>query len=181
MSYKWWSPSDKHFRRRCTSSCTSNGVQPVRESGRSSSFFDQDSCPPRSPHRSKASAFHSFRGRFLQDSSNIGRAMIRIEGALAWGGWLRVDHWPTAFCRHPSLLCGVLYHVANRTLSFHVIATDAVQLLLLLFGMDFHLSISFLHFGSGARGRPVSPRYPASTDLFLTIFRQCRSQRSPVD
>ena len=60
---------------------------------------------------------------------HIGRATIRIEGASA----LRVDHWPTALGRHPRLRCGVHYHVANRTLSFHGIAIDAVQFLLPLF------------------------------------------------
>ena len=41
--------------------------------------------------------------------------------------------WPTALGRHPRLRCGVLYDVANRTLSFHGIARDAVQFLLPLF------------------------------------------------
>ena len=47
--------------------------------------------------------------------------------------WLCVDQAPTALGRHPRLRCGVLYHVANRTLSFHGIARDAVQFLLPLF------------------------------------------------
>ena len=67
-------------------------------------------------------------GRF----EHIGHATVRVEGASAWGVWLRVDHWPTAFGRHPRLRCGVLYHVANRTLSFHGVA-DAVQFLFPLF------------------------------------------------
>ena len=45
--------------------------------------------------------------------------------------WLRVDHWPSAVGRHPRLRCGVLYHIADRNLSFHGIATDTVQLPLL--------------------------------------------------
>ena len=65
-------------------------------------------------------------GRF----EHIGHASIRVEGTTAWGVWLRVDQWPTALGRHPHLRCGVLYHVANRTLSFHGIARDAVQFLL---------------------------------------------------
>ena len=64
---------------------------------------------------------------------HFGRATIRIEGASAWGVWLRVDHWPIALGRHRRLRCGVLYHVANRRLSFHGIAIDAVQFLLPLF------------------------------------------------
>ena len=68
-------------------------------------------------------------GRF----EHIGHASIRVEGTTAWGVWLRVDQWPTALGRHPRLRCGVLYHVANRTLSFHGIARDAVQFLLPLF------------------------------------------------
>ena len=61
---------------------------------------------------------------------HIGRASIRVEGTSAWGVWLRIDHWPSALGRHPLLRCGVLYHDANRTLSFHGIAKDAVQYLL---------------------------------------------------
>ena len=64
------------------------------------------------------------------------------------GVWLRVDHWPTALGRHPRLRCGVLHHVANRTLSFHGIVIDAVQFLLPLFeSWTFHLSLSILQFG----------------------------------
>ena len=47
--------------------------------------------------------------------------------------WLRVDQWRTALGRHPRLRCGVLHHVANRTLSFHGTGRDAVQFLLPLF------------------------------------------------
>ena len=68
-------------------------------------------------------------GRF----EHIGHASIRVEGTTAWSVWLRVDQWPTALGRHPRLRCCVLYHVANRTLSFHGIARDAVQFLLPLF------------------------------------------------
>ena len=68
-------------------------------------------------------------GRF----EHIGRATVRVEGASAWAVWLRVDHWPTALGRHPRLRCGVLFHMANRTLSFHGIGSDAVQFLLPLF------------------------------------------------
>ena len=60
----------------------------------------------------------------LGQFEHIGHATVRIEGASACGVWLRVDHWPTPLGR---LRCGVLYHVANRTLSFHGVA-DAVQL-----------------------------------------------------
>ena len=59
-----------------------------------------------------------------------GRASIRVEGTSAWGVWLRIDHWPSASGRHPRLRCGVLNHVATRTLSFHCIARDAVRFLL---------------------------------------------------
>ena len=68
-------------------------------------------------------------GRF----EHIGRATIRVEGASAWGVWLRIDHWPAALGRHPRLRNGVLFHMANRTLSFHGIGSDAVQFLLPLF------------------------------------------------
>ena len=68
-------------------------------------------------------------GRF----EHIGRASIRLEGRSAWGVWLRIDQWSTALGRRPRLRCGVLYHLANRTLSFHGIATDAVRFLLPLF------------------------------------------------
>ena len=68
-------------------------------------------------------------GRF----EHIGRASIRLEGSTAWGVWLRIDQWSTALGRRPRLRCGVLYHLANRTLSFHGIAADAVRFLLPLF------------------------------------------------
>ena len=64
---------------------------------------------------------------------DIGRATIRLEGGTAWGVWLRIDHWSTALGRRPRLRCGVLYHLGNRTLSFHGIADDAVRLLIPLF------------------------------------------------
>ena len=68
-------------------------------------------------------------GRFEHN----GHATIRVEGASSWGVWLRVDHWPSAVGHHPQLRCGVLFHVANRTFSFHGIGSDAVQFLLPLF------------------------------------------------
>ena len=60
---------------------------------------------------------------------HVGHAFVRVEGATAWGVWLQVDYWPTALGRHPRLRCCVLYHVANRTLSFHGVGRDAVQFL----------------------------------------------------
>ena len=64
-----------------------------------------------------------------QAFEHVGHASVRVEGASAWSVWLRVDYWPTALGRHPRLRCGVLYHVANRTLSFHGVGRDAVQFL----------------------------------------------------
>ena len=64
---------------------------------------------------------------------DIGRATVRLEGVTAWGVWPRMDHWSTALGRRPRLRRGVLYHMANRTLSFHGIADDAVGLLIPLF------------------------------------------------
>ena len=64
---------------------------------------------------------------------DIGRATVRLEGGTALGVWLRIDHWSTALGRRPRLICGVLYHSANWTLSFHGIADDAVRLLISLF------------------------------------------------
>ena len=63
---------------------------------------------------------------------HIGRASIRLEGA-AWGVWLRVDHWSNALLNRPRLRCGALFHVANRTVSFHEAARDAVRFLLPIF------------------------------------------------
>ena len=63
-------------------------------------------------------------GRF----EHIGHATVRVEGASAWGVWLRVDHWPTSLGRHPRFCCGVLYHVANRTLSFHGVGRSSILL-----------------------------------------------------
>ena len=52
----------------------------------------------------------------------------------------------TALGRHPRLRCGVLFHVANRTLSFHGIVRDVVQFLLPLFQDGVLLSLSCLPF-----------------------------------
>ena len=52
---------------------------------------------------------------------HIGHAPIRVERASAWGDMAPCR--PMAHCfGHPRLRCGVLRHIANRTLSFH---TDA--------------------------------------------------------
>ena len=64
-------------------------------------------------------------GRF----EHIGRASIRFEGATARGVWLRVDHWSIAMEKRPKSRCGALFHVANRTVSFHGAARDAVRFL----------------------------------------------------
>ena len=96
-------------------------------------------------------------GRF----EHIGRATIRVEGASAWGVWLRVDHWPSALGRHPRLRCGVLFHVANRTLSFHGIGSDAVQFLLPLFESWTYSSLPQL---PSLRTRPVSSSVPPLDD-----------------
>ena len=68
-------------------------------------------------------------GRF----EHIGRASIRLEGATALGVWLRVDQWSSALGNRPRLRCGALYHVANRTVTFHGVARDAATLLVPLF------------------------------------------------
>ena len=68
-------------------------------------------------------------GRF----SHIGHAVIRLEGQTAWGVWLRINHWDSSQGRRARLRVGVLYHVANRTLSFHGSATAVSQLLLPIF------------------------------------------------
>ena len=64
---------------------------------------------------------------------HIGRASIRLEGATAWGVWLRIDQWSSALGNRPRLRCGALYHVANRTVTFHGVARDAARLLVPLF------------------------------------------------
>ena len=100
-------------------------------------------------------------GRF----EHIGHATIRVESASAWGVWLRVDDWPTSLRRHPRLRCGVLYHVANRTLSFHGVA-DAVQFLLPLFESWTYSSLPQLPSIRADRVSPVilldDPRVPDS-------------------
>ena len=65
--------------------------------------------------------------------SHIGSAEVRVEGSTAWGVWARVSHWPGGLGRHRRMRCGVLYHVANRSCTFHGSARDALQLLLPLF------------------------------------------------
>ena len=60
-------------------------------------------------------------------------ASIRLEGAKAWGVWLRVDQWSSALGNRPRMRCGVLYHVANRTITLNGVARDATRLLVPLF------------------------------------------------
>ena len=64
---------------------------------------------------------------------HIGHADVRMEGQTAWGVWLRVNYWIGAHSRRPRLRCGVFFHVANRTVSFHGSVSDARNLLLPLF------------------------------------------------
>ena len=68
-------------------------------------------------------------GRF----SHIGHCVLRLEGQTAWGVWLRINHWDSSEGRRARLRVGVLYHVGNRTLTFHGSATTVRQLLLPLF------------------------------------------------
>ena len=58
---------------------------------------------------------------------------LRVEGTTAWGVWLRINSSQGAFSRCPRLLCGVLFHCANRTLTFHGNATLATNSLLPIF------------------------------------------------
>ena len=64
---------------------------------------------------------------------HIGHPIIRLEGTTAWGVWLRLNNWNGARSRRASLRCGVLYHVANRTLTFHGGADDCRRQLLPIF------------------------------------------------
>ena len=54
---------------------------------------------------------------------------VRVEGTTAWGVWLRINSRQATFARRPHLLCGVLFHVANRTLTFHGDVSEAARLL----------------------------------------------------
>ena len=49
------------------------------------------------------------------------------------GVWLRINHWNSSQGRRARLRVGVLYHVGNRTLTFHGSASTVRQLLLPLF------------------------------------------------
>ena len=60
--------------------------------------------------------------------AHLGIPQIRIEGTTAWGAWLRINHRHGAFGRRPQLLCGVLFHATNRTLTFHGDAVSASSL-----------------------------------------------------
>ena len=83
-------------------------------------------------------------GRF----SNIGHGVLRLEGQTAWGVWLRVNHWDSSQGRRARLRVGTLYHVGNRTLTFHGSASTVRQLLLRSFpGLDFcHLGFFPIRF-----------------------------------
>ena len=103
-------------------------------------------------------------GRF----NHIGHPNVRLEGQTAWGVWLRVDHWRGAHSTRPRLRCGVLYHVANRELTFHGSAIDVTQLLLPIFEEWTYSTMNQM-----PSARPVSPppfddpRAPMSFDQTL--------------
>ena len=65
--------------------------------------------------------------------AGIGVPQIRIEGTTAWGAWVRINHRHSAFGRRPQLLCGILYHAANRRLTFHGDASCLARQVLPLF------------------------------------------------
>ena len=65
-------------------------------------------------------------GRF----ADLGVPQVRIEGTTAWGAWLRINCRQGGFGWCPQLLCGVLFHASNRTLTFHGDAVSATSRLL---------------------------------------------------
>ena len=65
--------------------------------------------------------------------ADLGIPQLRIEGTTAWGAWLRINRRNGALGRRPQLLCGVLFHAANRTVTFHGDAFSAVRSLLPVF------------------------------------------------
>ena len=68
-------------------------------------------------------------GRF----AGIGVPQVRVEGTTAWGAWLRINHRHSAYGRRPQLLCGVLFHAANRRITFHGDASCTTHHVLPLF------------------------------------------------
>ena len=68
-------------------------------------------------------------GRF----ADLGIPQVRIEGTTAWGAWLRINCRQGGFGWCPQLLCGVLFHASNRTLTFHGDAVSATSRLLPFF------------------------------------------------
>ena len=66
--------------------------------------------------------------------AGIGVPQIRIKGTTAWGAWVRINHRHSAFGRRPQLLCGILFHAANRRLTFHGDASCLTRQVLPLFG-----------------------------------------------
>ena len=83
-------------------------------------------------------------GRF----SHMGHAFLRLEVQTAWGVWLRINHWDSSQGRRARLRVGVLYHMGNRTLTFHGTASVVSQLLLLLFQDWTFATLAFLPFVS---------------------------------
>ena len=67
------------------------------------------------------------------DFADLGVPQARIEGTTAWGAWLRINRRQGAYGRRPQLICGVLFHAANRTITFHGDALSAVGSLVPLF------------------------------------------------
>ena len=65
--------------------------------------------------------------------ADLGVPQLRIEGTTARGAWFRINRRNGALGRRPQLLCGVLFHAANRTVTFHGDAFFSVRSLLPVF------------------------------------------------
>ena len=65
--------------------------------------------------------------------ADLGIPQLKIEGTTAWGAWLRINRRNGALGRRPPLLCGVLFHAANKTVTFHGDAFSAIRSLLPVF------------------------------------------------
>ena len=96
-------------------------------------------------------------GRF----NHIGNASVRLEAQTAWGVWLRIDQWRRGSGGRTQLRCGVLYHVANRELTFHGMADVVTQLLLPIFEDWTYPSIT-----QQPSVRPLTPQAPPLDDPF---------------
>ena len=104
---------------------------------------------------------------------DLGCSSVRLEGSTAWRVWLLVDEWRTALGCRPRVRCGVLYQLANHTLSFHGVAVDVVRFLLSMY--EAWTDYAITHLPSVQSNHPQE--FCTGQNAHAFPLRQCRPAR----